>query len=217
MRDTIIAPSILSANFSDMGNAVREIERSGADWVHVDVMDGRFVPSITFGPKMVGDLRSFSKIPFDVHLMIIEPEKHVAAFASAGADYITFHLEAVVHAHRLAQEIHHLGKKCGISIVPSTPISDIDFMLDFLDLVLIMTVNPGVGGQKIIEPCLRKVETLARLRAERDLQFLISVDGGINEETARLARAAGSDVLIAGSAFFAALNKKELVRQLKEL
>jgi ribulose-phosphate 3-epimerase len=217
MNELIIAPSILSADFSNMGSAVREIESSGADWVHVDVMDGRFVPAITFGPKMVGDLRIFTEIPFDVHLMIEEPEKHIAAFAGSGADYITFHAEASIHQHRLAQEIHNLGKKCGISIVPSTPVSQIDFMLQFVDLVLIMTVNPGAGGQQIIMPCFEKIEMLAAERKERNLTFLISVDGGINGENARLARIAGADVLITGSAFFNARDKKSFIEKLKAL
>ncbi|MDR3325154.1 MAG: ribulose-phosphate 3-epimerase [Spirochaetaceae bacterium] len=211
----IVAPSILSADFSNMGDAVRQIETSGADWVHVDVMDGRFVPAITFGPKMVGDLRAFTKLPFDVHLMIVEPEKHIAAFAAAGADCITFHAEAVTHQHRLAQQIRDMGKKCGISIVPSTSVSCIDCMLQFVDLVLVMTVNPGAGGQKIIEACFEKTATLVRLREERGLSFLISVDGGVNEETAAAACRAGADVLIAGSAFFNAKDKRAFVHTLK--
>jgi ribulose-phosphate 3-epimerase len=215
MRKLIIAPSILSANFSDMGSAVREIEGAGADWLHVDVMDGCFVPAITFGPKMVGDLRPLAKIPFDVHLMIAEPLKHIATFAAAGADYITFHLEAAVHAHAVAQEIHISGAKCGISIVPSTPVSMLDAMLPFVDLILIMTVNPGSGGQKLIGECFEKVKTLVRLREERNLNFLISVDGGINAENAPLARKAGSDVIVTGSAFFNAKNKIDFVRQLR--
>ncbi|MDR3301353.1 MAG: ribulose-phosphate 3-epimerase [Spirochaetaceae bacterium] len=215
MDKVIIAPSILSADFSNMGSAVREIENAGADWVHADVMDGRFVPAITFGPKMIGDLRVFTKIPFDVHLMIEEPEKHIAAFADAGADYITFHAEASIHQHRLVQEIHNLGKKCGISIVPSTPVSLIDCMLQFVELVLIMTVNPGAGGQKIIMPCFEKIETLMRIRKERNLNFLISVDGGINEANAPLARNAGADILITGSAFFNAHDKKSFLETLR--
>jgi ribulose-phosphate 3-epimerase len=214
MQKLIVAPSILSANFSEMGAAVRGIEAAGAGWVHVDVMDGRFVPAITLGPKMVSDLRPFTKIPFDVHLMIVEPEKHIAAFAEAGADYITFHLEAAVHAHAVAQTIHAVGKKCGVSIVPSTPVSLLDAMLPFVDLILIMTVNPGASGQKPITECFEKVKTLARLRKERGLAYLISVDGGINTETAPLAREAGSDIIVTGSAFFTAKDKAGFVRGL---
>jgi ribulose-phosphate 3-epimerase len=214
MKSLIVAPSILSANFSETGVAVRGIEEAGADWVHVDVMDGRFVPAITFGPKMVGDLRPLVKIPFDVHLMIVEPEKYIASFAEAGADYITFHLEAAVHAHAIAQMIHAAGKKCGISIVPSTPVTQLDAMLPFVDLILIMTVNPGAGGQKLITGCFEKVKTLVKLRTERGLHFLISVDGGINEENALAAREAGSDIVVTGSAFFNAKDKQAFVRQL---
>jgi ribulose-phosphate 3-epimerase len=216
MRELIVAPSILSANFSDMGGAVREIENARADWVHVDVMDGRFVPAITFGPKMVSDLRPLARLPFDVHLMIVEPEKHIASFAKAGADYITFHLEAATHAHAIAAEIRRLGPKCGVSIVPSTSVQALDAMLPFVDLVLIMTVNPGAGGQKLIVECFEKVKTLAALRKERGLSFLISVDGGINEQSASLARDAGCDIIVTGSAFFNANDKAGFVSQTRQ-
>jgi ribulose-phosphate 3-epimerase len=201
----------LSADFSQGGKAVLEIESAGADWVHLDVMDGAFVPDITFGHKMVADLRPLTKLPLDVHLMVTEPARHIAAFAAAGADYITIHAEAAVHAHRLLCSIRELGKKVGIAIVPSTPLCAISEVLPIVDLELIMTVNTGYGGQALIPGCLDKVKALREIRAERGLSFLISVDGGIKLDTAPLAREAGVDVLVMGSAFFSARDKGAFV------
>ncbi|MEW6566252.1 MAG: ribulose-phosphate 3-epimerase [Spirochaetota bacterium] len=215
MTTHLIAPSILSADFSRMGEAVSEIQNAEADWVHIDVMDGIFVPNLTFGPKMVGDLRPYTDLPFDVHLMIETPDQLIPAFAEAGADYITFHLEAVVHAHRTVQLIRSLGKKPGVSIVPSTPVSLLTELLPFIDQVLIMTVNPGFGGQNLIETCLDKIRSLAAIRKELNLNFLIAADGGINVQTSPKVRNAGTDVLIAGSAFFSAADKKQFVKVLK--
>jgi len=202
MNPLFVAPSLLSADFSDMGAAVRLIESARADWIHLDVMDGRFVPNLTFGPKMVADLRPLSSLPFDVHLMTLEPEALIPAFIEAGADWITFHVEATVHAHRHVETIRAAGKKAGIAIVPSTPLSVIEELLPFLDLVLVMTVDPGFGGQSLIPSCLDKTRRLSRLRMERGLSFRISVDGGINGETAPKALSAGAEVLVVGSAFF---------------
>ncbi|MDR2795196.1 MAG: ribulose-phosphate 3-epimerase [Spirochaetaceae bacterium] len=215
MRRPLVAPSILSADFANLGQAVDDIAASGADWIHVDVMDGNFVPPITFGAKMVEDLRGRAALPFDVHLMTRAPENLVPAFAAAGADYITFHLEAAVHAHRVLQNIRGLGKKAGVSIVPSTPAGALSCLLPFVDLVLVMTVNPGYGGQTCITECFSKIEYLARLRTEQKLDFLLSVDGGINESTARGAAAAGADVLVTGSAFFGAADRAAFVERLR--
>jgi ribulose-phosphate 3-epimerase len=211
---TIVAPSVLSANFSDFAGAVREIDVSLAPWVHLDVMDGHFVPNLTFGPKLVEDLRPLTGAFFDVHLMTLNPESLIPRFAKAGADQISFHIEAAVHAFRLLEAIKELGKKAGISIVPSTPVSAIVELLPLVDYVLVMTVNPGFGGQTLIPRCLDKVRRLAALREEGGYAYRIAVDGGVNRETAAPIRDAGTDVMVAGSAFFQAGDKKELVRTL---
>ncbi|MCR4940840.1 MAG: ribulose-phosphate 3-epimerase [Treponemataceae bacterium] len=202
MKKTLLAPSLLSSDFSALGAAVAEIEKRGGKIVHIDVMDGSFVPNITIGQPVVASLRRHSELPFDVHLMVLHPESQIDSFVEAGADMITFHYEACVHHHRVVQQIHAAGKKAGISIVPSTPVSVLKELLPFVDLVLVMTVNPGFGGQVLIPECLTKVRELDDIRKKMGYNYLISVDGGINESTFRDAVDAGSDILVSGSAFF---------------
>ncbi|MBR1938647.1 MAG: ribulose-phosphate 3-epimerase [Spirochaetales bacterium] len=212
-----IAPSILSADFSDMKHAIYEIEYSSAEYIHIDIMDGNFVPEITFGSKLVSDIRQLSSKVFDVHLMVNRPENHIDSFAKAGADIITIHQESTVHIHRVLQMIKARNLKCGISIVPSTPVSAITPILEMVDLVLVMTVNPGYGGQKLIQSCLDKVIELKEIREREDYSYEISVDGGINLATVQDAASAGIDVAVTGSAFFAAKDKNAFVDSIKKL
>jgi ribulose-phosphate 3-epimerase len=208
---------MLSADFSRVAEAVSMIGETSAQWIHLDVMDGSFVPNISFGPKFIEDMRPQSSLIFDTHLMIESPERYVTHFARAGSDIITVHSEATVHLHRTIAAIHDEGKQAGISIVPSTPVSAIDLMLEEVELVLVMSVNPGFGGQKFIPSSLGKIKELDTIRRERGLSFRISVDGGVNAANAGTLVAAGADVLVMGSAFFSAPDKKGMVARLQGL
>ncbi|WP_259416118.1 ribulose-phosphate 3-epimerase [Bacillus toyonensis] len=197
-----IAPSILSADFSKLGEEIKDVEKGGADYIHVDVMDGHFVPNITIGPLIVEAIRPITSLPLDVHLMIENPDNYIPTFAKAGADIITVHVEACPHLHRTIQLIKSHGIKAGVVLNPHTPVSVIEHVLEDIDMVLLMTVNPGFGGQKFIHSVLPKIKQVAEMVKERNLEVEIEVDGGVNAETARLCVEAGANVLVAGSAVY---------------
>lgn len=211
-----ISPSILSADFSRLGEDVQAVDRAGADYIHIDVMDGHFVPNITIGPLVVEALRKVTAKPLDVHLMIENPDLYIADFARAGADIITVHQEAVPHLHRTVQLIKSLGKKAGVSLNPATPVETLDVILDELDLVLIMSVNPGFGGQSFIPSALDKIRALRQRITERGLSTELEVDGGVKIDNIREVVAAGADVLVAGSAVFNTENYAATMTALRE-
>ena len=211
-----VAPSILSADFSKLGDEIRSVEAAGADLIHVDVMDGHFVPNITLGPLVVEAIRPHTKLPLDVHLMIENPDAYIPHFAKAGADIITVHVEATRHLHRTLQLIRSLDVKAGVVLNPHTPISTIEHVLTDLDMVLLMTVNPGFGGQKFIPNVLGKISALRQLLDTQGLQHVeIEVDGGVNPETSRLVREAGANVLVAGNAVYNAPDRAEAIRLIR--
>ena len=212
-----IAPSILSADFSFLGNDISAITKAGADYVHIDVMDGHFVPNLTFGPVVIQSIRRFTKIPFDVHLMIEPVDQFIESYVKAGADIITVHAEATKHLDRTLNLIKSKGVKCGVSLVPSTPAWVLEYVLDIVDLVLVMTVNPGFGGQKFIPSQLKKIQQIRAMINKSGREIDLEVDGGINVETAKACIAAGADVLVAGSAIFGGDTVKDYALRISQL
>mgnify|MGYP001094487201 CR=1 FL=1 len=210
-----IAPSILSADFANLGRDIKRVDDGGAEYIHIDVMDGSFVPNITIGSGVVKCLRKVTDKVFDVHLMVNDPENQIDAFAAAGADIITFHIEATAHAHRTIQAIHALGKKAGVSLNPSTPLSSIEELINDVDLILIMTVNPGYGGQKFIPSMIGKIKRLRKIIDEKKSHAEIEIDGGIKPDTARLVIDAGADVLVAGSYIYGAADISAAIESLR--
>ena len=211
-----IAPSILSADFAKLGEEIQNIEKAGADYIHVDVMDGSFVPNITIGNEVVKSLRQKTQLPFDVHLMINNPDNHIKAFAEAGSDLITIHAEASIHLDRSLALIKSFNKKVGVSLVPSTHEDCLDYILEKLDLILVMTVNPGFGGQKFLASQLKKIENIRNKIEKSGKKIELEVDGGINDQTARIAVEAGADVLVSGSYIFGSGNYQQAIQTLKK-
>ncbi len=210
-----IAPSILAADFSKLAEEVKCVDSLGADYIHIDVMDGHFVPNITLGPGIVKCLRPHTNLPFDVHLMIENPDQYIKEFKDAGADIITVHVEACRHLHRTLQLIKQYDMQCGVVLNPHTPLEMIKHVLHDVDWILIMSVNPGFGGQTFIPDSLSKISTLNQWRNEQNFSYIIEVDGGVNEETARLCEAAGADVVVAGSAVFNASDRGLAIQNIK--
>jgi len=208
----IVAPSILSADFSRLGEEIKEVEKAGADWIHIDVMDGNFVPNITIGAPVIRSLRPITSLPFDVHLMICNPEKHVDSFIKAGADILTVHAETTYHLHRLVTKIR---EKCkvGVALNPSTPLSFVEEVVDDIDMLVVMTVNPGFGGQRFIESMLEKIKKASLMAKERNI--FLQVDGGVNEKNADEIKKMGANVLVAGSAVFGSNDYASIIKKLK--
>ena len=210
-----IAPSILSADFSCLGSEIEKVDNAGADYIHVDVMDGRFVPNITIGPSVIKSIRKTTKIPFDVHLMIVEPERYIENFVEAGSDIITVHVEASSHLHRLIQRIKNMGIKAGVAINPGTSPHALDSIIEYADLILVMTVNPGFGGQSFIPSVLHKISYIKKLILDMGLSTEIEVDGGIASDTIFEAAGAGADIFVAGTAVFGGTDYKGIITELR--
>ncbi len=210
-----ISPSILSADFSKLGEEIKNIEKAGADYIHIDVMDGSFVPNLTIGNEVVKSIRKVSDLPYDVHLMINNPDNHIKNFAEAGSDIITIHAEASIHLDRSLDLIKSYGKKAGVSLVPSTHEDALDYVLEKLDLILVMTVNPGFGGQKFLSSQLKKIENIRKKIERSGRKIELEVDGGINEETSKLVVSAGADVLVSGSYIFGSKSYSEAIFKLR--
>lgn len=213
----LIAPSILAADFTNLTQQIRMVEIGGADWIHCDVMDGHFVPNITFGPSIVKAAHKVTKLPIDVHLMIENPDKYLEDFINAGASYVSVHVEEVVHLNRTINRIKELGAKAGVVINPATPVSSIVDVAEYIDLLLIMTVNPGFGGQEFIPNSIRRIKEAVTLRSEMKANFLIEIDGGVNVETAKTALEAGAEVFVAGSSIFKADNISAATVEIKKV
>lgn len=215
MASVRIAPSILSADLGKLGEEIQDVERAGADWIHVDVMDGRFVPNITLGPIVVEAARRATRLPLDVHLMIVEPERYVDAFAAAGADVISVHVEACTHLQRTLSQIRALGKRAGVVLNPATPEQSLEYVLEDVDLILVMSVNPGFGGQKFLQSALSKLERIRKRIDASGLDIDLEVDGGVARDTVGAVVAAGADVLVAGSAVFGQADRREAIAALR--
>ena len=212
----LIAPSILSADFSRLGEEINAVENAGADWIHVDVMDGHFVPNITIGPLVVEAVKRVTDLPIDVHLMIENPDQYIPAFCSAGASHVSVQIESCVHLNRTIQLIKEAGVQSGVVLNPSTPVDSLDWVLEYVDYVLIMSVNPGFGGQAFIPNSIEKIKVLRRRIEERGLNVLIEVDGGVNEKTIAEVAAAGTDIFVAGSAIFGRSDYAETIQGLRQ-
>ncbi len=217
LRKKLLAPSILAGDFSNLEKEIKAVEEAGADIIHLDVMDGRYVPNITIGPPVIESIRKVTKLPFDAHLMIVEPEKYVDDFIKAGVNMISFHMDATIHSHRLVEHLKSNGIITGIAVNPATPINTLEEIIHYIDYVLIMSVNPGFSGQKFIPQVLRKIPKLKKLMEETGrTDIIIEIDGGINKDNIREISEMGVDIFVAGSSIFGAPDKKEAVKLLKE-